>query len=305
MAKKKVFQISADEKVSEEMNKAAAAFGSATGKMQSRAQQAASGMGASFRKMKDHWMGITAAIGAAVYAVKEFVDAFAVQERAENRLAKAMANAGQLTRERLGALKEYAAGLQQLTTYGDEVIMQNMALLQSFGMNEEQLKRATMASLDLASGMGIDLSAAVLLVGKAFAGETSSLSRYGIMIEKGLDSTQKYEAAMTQLEERFGGSAQADIMTYAGKIEQLYNWFGDLKEMVGKELIITFEGLAVVFDLAAAGFYKAFGKIAEELGILMDYMGTMPGKLGAPFRAAAENLESFSKTADVAVSENL
>lgn len=158
----------------------------------------------------------------------------AAQEAAVNKLNLALANQGKLTAETSKSLQDYASALQATTTFGDEAILDAEALLASFGQNEEQIKATTAAALDFAAATGTDLTAAVNLLGRAFVGETGSLTRYGVVIQDGLSKTEKFGAVLQQLNQRFGGQAVAQAATYTGQLEQLKNAFGDAQEGLGK-----------------------------------------------------------------------
>lgn len=176
---------------------------------------------------------VTIGLGTLIKLGKDSVEAFLIQEKAEKDLAAALTITGEATKENIKDLIEFAAARQKLTTFGDEVTIQNAALLASFKMNTEEIKRSTIATQDLSVGLGIDLKAATLLLGKAFLGETSSLSRYGIIIEEGLDKAEKFEAVLMQLQKRFGGRATAEIETNAGKLKQLAGIWSDFTEKLG------------------------------------------------------------------------
>ena len=106
-------------------------------------------------------------LGIASIALKKVLAAQSLQIKSINSLNLALANQGNLLPGTSQRLQEYASELQGITTFGDEVILQNQALLASFGMNENQLKTTTKAALDFAAATGSDLKAAVNLLGKA------------------------------------------------------------------------------------------------------------------------------------------
>ncbi len=195
--------------------------------------------------MKKSWgdykmavLGVTAAIAGVAYSVKQMVEAYAIQEKAELDLAAAMKINGAYTRQRWEEYKRFAAEMQKMTTYGDEVILQAMQNLQTYGIkNEEVMKKATKAVLDLAAAKGIDLRTASEIVGKAFTGETGTLTRYGIVIDKGLDKTEKFDAVLNKIAETMGGRATTAAETLSGQIKQLSNSFGDAKEKSGEFLV--------------------------------------------------------------------
>jgi hypothetical protein len=135
-------------------------------------------------------------------------------------------------------IQQFASALQQSTRFGDEVILQNAALIQSLGdLDSNGLKRATQAAADLATVLRVDLGSAATLVGKAAAGEVGSFSRYGLAIQKGASNAETFANALAAIEAKFGGAAQRDVLTYSGSVDQLSNAFGDLLEEFGK--IIT------------------------------------------------------------------
>lgn len=131
---------------------------------------------------------VAGAVGAAGIVVNKVLTAQATQLEAVNKLNIALANQGNFTAETSQNLQQYASSLQQVTTAGDESIIGLQAQLASFGQNEEVIKRTTAAALDWAA-TGVDLKAVGDLLGRAYVGQTQSLTRYGIVIEEGLSET--------------------------------------------------------------------------------------------------------------------
>lgn len=182
--------------------------------------------------------GFNAISGAAKDLFKTFITdgvaAAKVQEDAINKLNQALAQSGEFSKEASDELQEYASSLQSVTKFGDEAILETQALIQSLGqLDKEGLKEATKATLDLSAALGIDLNAAALLVGKAAAGEVSTFSRYGLIIEKGADASKTFANALDAINTRFGGAASAQVNTFSGATQQLENTFGDLTETFG------------------------------------------------------------------------
>ena len=176
-----------------------------------------------------------------VQLAKDWARLYMVQESAENALGVAMKNAQTYTKANHDMMLEYAAALQKTTTYGDEVTISTMANLQAYGMTTAELKRATVATMDLATAKKIDLRAASELVGKAFVGETGTLSRYGIVLEKGIEKSKKFEAVLGLIGQRFGGAATAELNTYAGTWAQFGNTMGDIGEDLGKMALVLMD----------------------------------------------------------------
>lgn len=174
--------------------------------------------------------------GAALKLVTDSLKAQAEQEAAINKLNLALANQGHLLGDTSKNLVDYAGALQNVSTYADEVILSGEAMLASFGMTEEQIKSTTQVALDFAAATGTDLTAAVNLLGKAYAGNTAALGRYGIVVDENLKGTAKFDAVIKQLSDRFGGSALAATKTYTGQVAMLQNQYGEVEESLGKFL---------------------------------------------------------------------
>jgi len=166
--------------------------------------------------------------------VTDGVAAAQVQEDSIQKLNTSLALAGEFSSEASKDFQEFASSLQQTTKFGDEVILQNAALIESLGaLDTEALKGATTAALDMASALGIDLKAAATLVGKAAVGEISSFTRYGVVIEKGATTAETFSNALDALNSKFGGAAAAQVKTFSGQFQQLNNTFGDATELIG------------------------------------------------------------------------
>jgi len=185
--------------------------------------------------------GALAGLGA---GVAKTIKAYGVQEQAIAKLTQALKNQGITTQSAIDEQTQYAAALQQVTTYGDEEIIGLQGLLAQYGATGQALKDTTKMTLDLAAAKGIDLRAAADLVGKAFVGETGTLSRYGIIIEKGLDRTEKFAAVQEKMQQMFGGQAEAQRETTLGQFKSMNNAFGDLQETIGS--LVAGEGNSLV-----------------------------------------------------------
>src|SRR3990172_3857355 len=156
--------------------------------------------------------------------------------------------------------QDLAASFQKTTVFGDELLLEMTALLTQIGnVGPRQMRAALQASTDLAAGLGIDLRAATVLVGKAFAGETGSLSRYGIVVNEADRKVRGVTAVLDALHDKFGGQAQAAIQGYTGRTQQLANTWGDVKEQIG-EAIVTLP----LFEASLRALHDATQRSADD-----------------------------------------
>lgn len=173
-----------------------------------------------------------------IYAFgKAAVNEFAKEEKATAQLAVALKNLGITNRAVAQDLADFAEQMEKSTTFEKEQIMDVEKLLSSFGLYGDRLKETTKAAADLSVGLGVDLHTAALMLGKAFDGNTASLSKLGIRIAEGTPRAEAFSRVMQSVQSKFGGQAAAEAGTYAGKLNILTKSFDDLKKQIGQELM--------------------------------------------------------------------
>lgn len=206
--------------------------------------EVSSGLGklsGALKTVKENFFAVTAAIGSMVAIGVSLVKSAIDSENAVSKLNIALKNQGIFSEQLSKEMQNYASELQKTSTFSDEAILSTQSMLTTFGLAGKTMKDATQSTLDLASGLGIDLNSAALLVGKAFAGETGTLSRYGIIIDENIPRSEKFAAAIQQINQRFGGEAAAATQTFSGRVAVLGNQFDDIKEKIGAGIIPVLE----------------------------------------------------------------
>lgn len=196
--------------------------------------------------------GVTAAIAGVVAVSKDLISTYSIQEQAEVRLEATLRATGSAIGMSSKELKDLASSFQEVTTYGDEAIIEVEKLFVASGsISRQALPRATEAVLDLAAAMGEDLGASAKRLAKALADPKSNLdSLKDANIQ--LSDAQKEEIKTLQeqgdllgaqsiilekVESSYGGIAKALADTDTGKLTQISNVWGDIKEGLGKGLL--------------------------------------------------------------------
>lgn len=203
-------------------------------------------MRGSLAKFTPALLGAGAALGGLGYAAKKAIDIFGVQERAEARLTAGLRNVKGMTDANAQSLMAYAAELQKVTTFGDEQIISSQAMLSTFQLNEQQIRKLTprvldmAASLEKSTGAQQDVESITIAVGKAMTLGVGSLTRYGVVISDAqkeafrlADTEGKLNIITQALDENFKGIAGEVAKTTTGKMKQLGNVMGDLQEKIG------------------------------------------------------------------------
>jgi len=228
-----------------------------------------------------------AAIGAAFIAMrgliniaKESIDLFDKQQLAEVSLEVALGKTSQ-------ALLDQASALQAVTRFGDESTIQGQAFLAQMGLEEDAILKLTPAILDMAQAKGMDLRSAFDLVAKSVGSSTNALSRYGVEINGVAGSSQRIDSTLKALNEKFEGQATA-ATAGAGKLVQLENSIGDLKETLGGIII---DGLEPFIDVAFV-FVAALDRLIEGSD---DYADSLDEVNKQSVKLTEEQLKAFSK----------
>ena len=207
--------------------------------------------------------------------------------------------------------QKMASNLQANTIFGDEEILQGATaqLLTFTNIAGEQFERTQQVALDLATRLDGDLKSSSIMLGKALndpVANLSALSRAGIQFSedqkamvKQLVETNRLADAQTlilnELENQYGGSAQAAAQAGLGPIQQLKNSFMDVTEEIGGMLIPHLQALATFLKDTAEKFRTldedqkknivTFALVAASLGpvllIISKMIGMTKGLMGA------------------------
>ena len=236
------------------------------------------------KKSKDELSGLTGAINkvgkaagvasAAYFGAKGLISAFssvieasARQEQAEKALEVALGRTSK-------SLLDQASALQQVTTAGDEAIIEQQAFLASLKFTEDQIKTIIPVALDLSAATGISLESAVRNTSKTFSGLAGELGELVPQLRELTQEEMKAGKAVEVLGNLFEGQAAKQSETLAGSLTQMSNAVGDAGEAIGSLLSPMVISTANAIKTLAEGVgsviekFQDFGK--EVDGILID-----------------------------------
>lgn len=267
------------------------------GQIKNGTSAVASGAGSVFGNMLKAGL-MTSAITAGISLVNKFVntlvsgsqEAYRIQLEAEQKLETIMRQRMKSTEAEIQQIKDLASELQGIGIIGDEVTLSGAQQLATFLKQEESLKTLMPAMQNLiAQQKGFNASASDAvnvsnLMGKAMMGQTSALTRVGIVFTEAQEQVLKFgteeEKAATLAQvitDNVGEMNEALANTTYGRQIQLSNAFGDVKEKVGDLITILKSNFTDVMmevvawlDRAvdrAIDFAVALGKFLEELGL--------------------------------------
>lgn len=206
-------------------------------------------------------IGFGALIAAAGLFAKQSIDGAKVQLKVEKMLETNMKRTSNASASQIQAIKDEASALQGLGIVGDEVALAGASQLAVYGLKSDQIKKLMPNLNDMLAkekgfnGTQEDSIGMADVIGKAMAGKTKGLLKYGVQLTaaeekvfKTMKQEQKLNFISKKLTASIGGTNKALRETDEGKIVAVNNAWGDMKEEVGKKLMPYLGNLAVWFE---------------------------------------------------------
>lgn len=220
----------------------------------------------SFSKLGSVGVGALAAGGAAAVAFgASAVKAALEGEKADAQLETAIKNAG-------GSMEEMGPKVSGLSDHmakfgftNDETEAALAKLTTATGDPMKALNNMGLVA-DFAKARNIDLATAAQTVGKVMAGNVGALSRLGLSTKDAAGHTLTASAAMEMLQQKFGGQAQAQADTYAGKMAAFDAQFHNIQEQVGQALIPVIAKL-MGFIVNLVQWFEKHRQVAMAVGL--------------------------------------
>jgi hypothetical protein len=199
------------------------------------------------------WAGLTAKIAVAtgviagvIGTIRSFVNEAAEAEEIENRLRFAVETNGYSWRSAKGAVDEFATSVQNSTRFSDEQARQALTNMMMYTRDFAKAQMGAKLAMDMSIRTGQDLGSTTRYVGMAMNGSVEVLARFipelrnlDEVLGKDATAAEKAEYALKILQQKFGGTAQADVKTYKGALEQLKNQWSDFGETLGNIVLPT------------------------------------------------------------------
>lgn len=177
-------------------------------------------------------------------------------ERANTRLETLMMNVSGTTKAQVKDLIDYGDALELCTTIEGDATMAGASQLATFQLSADTIKTLLPAFQDLAVAQyGVNVSQEQMinsgnLIGKVMNGSVGALTKAGVsftaeqekILKTGTES-EKAAALVEVLGKNFGGLAQQMAQTDEGRIRQLKNAWGSVKDEVGFAVLPAVSGL--------------------------------------------------------------
>lgn len=224
-----------------------------------------------------------AAAAAVAYAGKLAIDgvkAALEDEAAQTRLANALKNVTDATDDQIAAVEEQITQLSLANGVADDKLRPAFQRLATATGSLTEANKGLSLALDIAAATGKDVETVSNALGKAYEGNTGSLSRLGIGMSTAEMKALGLQGTMEALAQTFEGAATKQANTLEGQMKRLQVTFDEAKESVGTALLPTIQRLMDYFvntfiPLMAEAKQKAIDPITKAFEDNKESMQTL------------------------------
>jgi len=248
-------------------------------------------------------LGILARRVAVFETLRRSFNAFVEDDAAARRLNTTLNNLG-LSFSALAA-EDYISNLERTSRVLDDQLRPAFESIARVTGNFQETQSILNTALDVAAGTGQDVVSISKALSRAYAGNTTSLSRLNAGLTKAELATGNFVVIQEKLNTLFAGQNAALVDTYQGKINGLRVAFANAGEAVGKGLVDGITALSGGDVQNAINFIVAAG---EKIGAAFRFAGKQIAFVKEIFtrkdffsaESQLELFEKFSKTQDPA-----
>lgn len=261
-------------------------------------------------------LGIGVSLAAIIRAGKAAAEAYDQSAEAEVKLARVMRNTMHASNGEIQSILDLASAQQELGIVGDEVQLAGAQELATYLSLSDSLQTLIPVMNDMAAQQyGYNVTAEqtttiATMLGKVMQGQVGALSRYGYYFDDAQAKILKYgteaeRAAMLAevVGQSVGGMNAALAATPTGRMRQLSNTLGDIKERFGQAVRTIGTAFLPLLNAAAkvlAAIATLANKVAQTIANV--FGGTAAGKEWqfVPYGAAAEISDAADAADDLA-----
>ena len=276
-----------------------------TEKGMNRLRGATANLRSSVGALRNNMLLFSFTVGSVLAGTRALIEQYRKQLEAQQLLTQGLSNISGVADGASERLQALASSLQKVTTFGDESIIMAQAQLATFQLSEETIAALSERMLDLAVGSQTDLISSAKMLGKAFTGQATALSRAGVLIDRvGLAQARangpvsEANFLISELDKNYAGLARSLAETELGQFDQLENEIGDLNEEIGRLMIPLNKFTTGLQKDMVFGFnvmLKTFQELPEKS--LRDAFGSALQQTNAMINGVKANLDDLEKKA--------
>lgn len=215
---------------------------------------------------------LTGAIDTAIGKLGEAHDAYLEDAASQSKLTAALQANIPAWDGRTDAIEE-VIGAQMRLGFSDDEQRSSLAELSAITKDVTEAQKLQSLAMDLARFKNLDLGTASDIVGKVYAGNLGTLSRYGIVL--GENATK--EEALAAIQKMAAGQAEAFAAGPLGKQAAAQLKVGEAMEKVGGIVDQVSQVVMPIFADVLTGLVDTFGRVWDSI---QPVIATITGGLG-------------------------
>lgn len=215
---------------------------------------------------------LTSAVSGTIGVLGNAVKMAAEEEAAIAQLTKAIEENDEAWNGNIQAVEDLITKRQDLA-YSDGEQRESLQLLIGATKDLTAAEDLLGTAMDFARFRNIDLKTSADLLGRAYAGNFGTLSRYGVVLEKGATATE----ALAQIQKMASGQAKAYADTTQGKLVRAQIALDDAMEDLGRTLTPLVADLAGMAAKTLPEVVQGLKDVGEQAGKLIKPLQEVQG----------------------------
>lgn len=261
-------------------------------------------------------LGVGLSAAAVVALAKDAKAAYEIQAEGEAKLTQVMRNTIGATNDEIKSVKELLSVQQEQGVIGDEVQLAGAQELATYVSMTSTLKKLIPVMNDMVaqqyglSATGENATNIATMLGKVLSGQTSGLSRYGYYFTWAQEAILKYgteaqrAATLAEVvEQSVGGMNAALAATESGRLKQVSNTLGDIKEGFGQAVthvsVLFLPALNTVCGMLA-NMATLANKVAQSIANVFGAGSSAAAKAVSYTGAASTAMEGLTESTQAA-----
>ena len=271
------------------------------------------------------FLALGAAAGAAALKIGvDSVKAAIEDEKAQRNLAKTLENVIGATKQQTEEVEKYITAQSLSLGVSDDKLRPAYARLIRSTKDTKEAQKALNLAMDISSATGQDLDTVTSALGKAYDGNSASLGKLGLGIDKAILKSGDMDKITKTLAETFKGFAEQEANTLEGRFARISIAINEAKESLGSALLPIIEKFAqfanntlvpalqgIVDGLtgkkrAVVPAFLTFGEVTNDaesagynLGAALRDLGSGLGSLAGAFDSSTSADSGFVKFIDL------
>lgn len=220
--------------------------------------------------------------------IKEAVES----EKSLTRLRGALKGAGDFSERNVNTFQRQAEAMAKLSKFDDDLILSQFGVAKSFGATNQEAVKLIKTAIDLSAQTGMELPAAVELLGRSLDGTAGKLNEMFPELRKFSSEQLAAGAAVNFLSEKFKGVAEGEAASFDFALQRIVKAFDDMGKAAGR-FVIKNELVINSMNLLADGISEVTEAASKPNPFTITEMTKSADSLVKSLKDSGGSLEKF------------